>query len=195
MVISAQQIKDLREKTGAGIADVKKALEEANGEFAKAFELIERKLGSAAVKKAGRETGAGLVDAYIHSNHKVGALIEVFCETDFVAKTPAFKEFVHDLALHIAAMRPVYLSIDLVPENLWQAEKAKVAEEVSAMDKPENIKNQIIEGKLNTYFGSLSLLSQPFVKDQDKKIEQVIAEAIGRFGENIKVGNFTRFEV
>ena len=195
MVISAQQIKDLREKTGAGIADVKRALEDAAGDFGKAFELIERKLGSAAVKKAGRETGAGIVDAYIHSNHKVGALIEVFCETDFVAKTPAFKEFVHDLALHIAAMRPVYLSMEQVPENLWQAEKAKVAEEVSAMDKPAQIKEQIIDGKLRTYFGSLSLLSQAFVKDQDKSVEQVVAEAIGKFGENIKIGNFTRFEV
>lgn len=195
MTISAQQIKDLREKTGAGIADVKKALEEADGNFQKAFEIIERKLGSVAIKKAGRETGAGLVDAYIHSNARVGALIEVFCETDFVAKTPAFKEFAHDLALHIAAMRPVYLSLEQVPENLWQAEKAKVEEEVNGMDKPANIKEQIVDGKLKTYFGSLSLLSQPFIKDQDKTIDQILAEAIGRFGENIKIGNFSRFEV
>ena len=150
MAISAQQIKDLREKTGAGIADVKKALEEAKEDMEKAFELIERKLGSSAVKKASRETMAGLVEAYIHTNGRVGSLVEVFCETDFVARNPAFKEFAHGLALHIAAM-------------------------------------QDEEG--------MPLLSQPFVKDQSKTVEQIVAEAIGKFGENIKIGNFTRFEV
>lgn len=195
MVITAQQIKELREKTGAGVSDVKKALEESSGDMEKAFKAIERKLGSAAVKKASRETKAGIIDAYIHSNNRVGVLVEVFCETDFVAKNPMFREFAHDISLQIAAMAPIYASLDSVPKEIWQAEKSRFEEEARGMQKPAHILSEIVDGKLEAYFGAVSLLSQPFVKDQDKTMEEVLNEAIGKFGENIKIGRFVRFEV
>lgn len=194
-MITTQQVKELREKTGAGISDVKKALEESGGDMAKAFAIIERKLGSAAVKKASRETRSGIIDAYVHINARIGVLVELFCETDFVARNPAFKELAHNIAMHIAAMNPVYVSIESVPEEILSAEKKNFEEEVRLIGKPTNIQNEIIDGKLKTHFGSLSLLSQPFVKDQDKTVGDFLNEAIGRFGENIKVGKFVRFEI
>lgn len=148
--ITAEQIKILREKTGAGISDVKKALEESGGNLAQAQERLERKLGSAAMKKAGREIKAGLVEAYVHSNGRIGVLLEVGCETDFVAKNPQFKEFAHDLAMHIAAMDP---------EN------------------------------------KTALLEQPFIKNESKSVGDLLNEAVGRFGENIKIGRFARYEI
>ena len=193
-MISANQIKELREKTGAGVSDVKKALEESGGDMDKAEKLIERKLGGVAAKKASRETRAGLVDAYIHSNGRIGAMVEVFCETDFVARNPAFKEFVHDIAMHAAAMRPLYLSLDTVPEDVWGTEKSRFEEETRGMQKPAEIMEQIVDGKLKSYFGAQTLLEQPFVKDQDKTVGQVLNEAVGRFGENIKIGKFLRME-
>lgn len=195
MIISAHAIKALREKTGAGVSDVKKALEESGGDMEKARVLIERKLGSAAVKKAGRETKAGLIDAYVHSNSRVASLVEIFCETDFVARTPAFKEFVHDIAMHVAAMAPAYLSLEHIPEEIWNAEKARLQEEVRGMHKPKEMMDQIIDGKLKSHFGAQSLLSQPFIKDQDKTVDDILKEAIGRFGENTKIGKFVRFEI
>ena len=194
-MISVSDIKELREHTGAGIADVKKALEESRGDKEKAILWLERKLGSAAVKKASRETMAGIVEIYLHSNGRIGSMAEVFCETDFVARNPAFKELAHDVAMHIAAMNPLYLSLDSVPKEEWDAEKARFEEEAFALGKPEQITRNIVEGKLAAHFGALSLFSQPFVKDQDKKVIDVINEAIGRFGENIKIGRFARFEV
>ena len=194
-MITAQQIKELREKTGAGVSDIKKALEESGGDMERAFKVIERKLGGGAVKRASRETKAGIIDAYIHSNSRVGVLAEVFCETDFVARNPQFKGFAHDIAMHIAAMSPLYPSIDSVPKEIWQAEKSRFEEEARGMNKPANILTEIVDGKLKAYFGAVSLLSQPFVKDQDKTVEEVLNEVIGKFGENIKIGRFVRFEV
>lgn len=194
-MISAQQIKELREKTGAGVSDVKQALEESGGDMAKAEAAIERRLGSAAGKRAGRETRAGVVDAYIHSNARIGVMIELFCETDFVARSPAFVALAHDFALHIAAMNPNYLSIDTVPANLWQAEKERCEGEARKTGKPAAIQEQIVEGKLKAHFGALSLLEQAFVKEQEKTVGAVLNEAIGRFGENIRVGRFVRFEL
>ena len=194
-MVSAKDIKELREKTGAGIADVKKALEESSGDAAKAELWLERKLGSTAIKKASRETKAGIVETYLHSNGRIGSMVELFCETDFVARNPDFKKLAHDLAMHIAAMSPLYMSLDSVPARAWDAEKIRFEEEVAKMDKPENIKNNIVSGKLKTYFGGLSLLSQPFVKDEERAVGDIVNEAIGRFGENIKVGMFARFEI
>lgn len=194
-MISAAQIKELREKTGAGISDIKKALEESGGDMDKAFSIIERKLGSAAVKRAGRSTGAGLVEAYIHSNGRVGTMVELLCETDFVARNPLFKELAHDLAMHVAAMSPAYLTLDSVPTDIWQAEKSNFEAEVKKMGKPAQISEQIVEGKLKTHFGAMTLFEQPFVKVQEKTVGQLLNEAIGRFGENIKVGQFVRFEI
>lgn len=193
--ITAEQIKELREKTSAGISDVKKALEESNGDMKKAESWLERKLGSSALKKADREIKAGLVEAYIHSNGRIGSLVEVGCETDFVARNPQFKEFAHDLSMHVAAMSPVYLSLDKVPQDVWGAEKSRFEEEVRGMNKPANILNEIIDGKLKSHFGAMCLLSQSFVKDQDKTVGDFVNEAIGKFGENIKVGRFVRYEI
>lgn len=195
MVITTQQIKELREKTGAGVADIKKALEENKGDMKKALRRIEERLGGIAEKRAGRDTAAGLVESYIHSNHRVGAMVELLCETDFVARSSDFKELAHDLAMQIAAMRPVYLSLEAVPQELWQAEKSRLVEEVAGLNKPSNIIEEIVEGKLKAYFGPFSLLEQPFVKDQDKTVGAVVKEASGKFGENIKIGKFVRFEV
>ncbi|HEY4497330.1 MAG TPA: elongation factor Ts [Candidatus Paceibacterota bacterium] len=194
MVISAQLIKDLREKTGAGVSDVKKALEESGGDMARALIIIERKLGSVSEKKIGRETKAGIVDAYIHSNGRIGALVELFCETDFVARNPVFKELAHDIALQVAAMRPLYGSFDVIPPDVWEAEKSRFTIEAQTLNKPSAIIAEIIDGKLKAYFGTVTLLEQSFVKDQNKALKDIINEAIGRFGENIKVGRFVRLE-
>ena len=192
---STDQIKELREKTGAGVSDIKKALEESRGDVAKAAEIIERKLGGSALKRAGRDTNSGIIDAYIHSNGRVGVLIEVFCETDFVARNSAFKELAHDLSLHIAAMRPAYLSLEFVPQEVWNSEKARFEEEALGLGKPTHILQEIVDGKLKAHFGGMSLCDQPFVKDQDKTVREILNEAIGKFGENIKIGRFIRFEI
>lgn len=194
-MISADAIKELREKTGAGFSDVKKALEESGGNMEKAFAWLERKLGSLAGKRLGRETHAGLVEAYIHSGSHIGVLVELLCETDFVARNPAFKELAHDVAMHIAAMRPAYAAFDVVPQEVWSAEKSRFEEEIRGLEKPANILEEIIDGKLKAHFGALSLMTQPFVKDQDKTVGEVVNEAIGKFGENIKIGRFVRFEL
>lgn len=194
-MISAQQIKELREKTGAGISDVKKALEESNGDFEKAFGIIERKLGSDSIKRAGRDTSAGVVDSYIHSNGRIGAMVELFCETDFVARNSSFRELAHKIAMHVAAMRPIYFSFDGVPQDVWNVEKSRFEEEARKLGKPSHILEQVVDGKLKAHFSVLSLLTQPFIKEQEKTVEEVIKEAIGRFGENIKIGRFIRFEI
>lgn len=195
MIVTAEQIKALREKTGAGISDVKKALEECGGDIEKAVSWLERKLGSFAVKKSGRDIKAGLVESYVHSNDRIGSLVEIGCETDFVARNPQFKAFAHDIAMHIAAMNPIYLSFDFIPKEVWDAEKSSFEEKVRGTGKPEHILGEIIDGKLKAHFGPMCLLSQQFIKDQDKTIADLINEVIGKFGENIKIGRFVRFEI
>lgn len=194
-MILAQQIRELREKTGAGISDVKRALEECGGDIEKAVFWLERKLGSFAVKKSGRDIKAGLVEAYVHSNNRIGSLVEIGCETDFVARNPGFRAFAHDIAMHIAAMNPVYFSFESIPKEVWTAEKSSVEEKVRGTGKPEHILEEIIDGKLKAHFGPMCLLSQHFIKDQDKTMADLINEAIGKFGENIKIGRFVRFEI
>lgn len=191
----ADKIKILREQTGAGISDIKKALEESNGNLEKALKAIERRLGGLAEKKVGRETHAGLIDAYIHSNGRMGSLIEIFCETDFVSRNAAFKELTHDLAMHVAAMRPAYLSFDAVPPEFWQEEKNRIIEETKSLDKPSHLLAEIVEGKLRAHFSPFIFLEQSFVKGQDKNVGEILKEAIGRFGENIKIGRFVSFEL
>ena len=194
-MITAQQIKELRDKTGAGISDIKQALEASKGDVTRATEIIERKLGVAGTLRAGRVTSAGIIESYIHSNSRMGVLVELLCETDFVARNPLFKEFAHDLALHVAAMRPLYLSLDSIPPDAWAREKDRFAEEAGALKKPQHIIDQIVDGKLKAHFGAETLLEQPFVKDQDKSVGDVINETIGKFGENIRVGRFARLEI
>lgn len=193
-MITAQQIKELRERTGAGISDIKKALEETKGDVEKAILAIDRKFGAAASKKAGRETKAGLVDAYVHGG-RIGVLVEALCETDFVARNPIFREFVHDIAMHVAAMGPLYLSVDNVPADVWQAEKNHFTQETAKLGKPAAIAEQIVDGKLKAHFCAISLMEQPFVKDQNKTAGDALKEMIGKFGENIKIGRFVRLEM
>lgn len=188
-------LKQLRDKTGVSIMLCKKALEEAKGDFDKAMKILERESLKTAAKKIGRETKSGVIDAYIHSNKKVGVLIELRCETDFVAKNELFQKLAHDLAMHIAASNPRFTKKELIPEEIKQEAKKIYEEEASGLNKPKELKEKIIEGKLNTHLDEITLYEQPFVKDQDKKVKEIIEEAILRFGENIEVARFCRFEL
>lgn len=188
-------LKQLRDKTGVSIMLCKKALEEAKGDFDKAMKILERESLKIAAKKIGRETKSGVIDAYIHSNKKVGVLIELRCETDFVAKNELFQKLAHDLAMHIAALNPKFARKELISEEMKTELKTAYEEETAAMNKPKEIINKIIEGKLSAHLDEITLYEQPFVKDQDKKVREVIEEAILKFGENIEVARFCRFEL
>jgi elongation factor Ts len=192
--ISADIIKDLREKTGAGIMECKKALSESNGDFEKAVDILRQKGLSTALKKSGRIASEGLIDAYIHMG-KIGAMVEVNCETDFVARTDDFKDLVRDIAMHVAASNPLYLSRDEVPPDIIEREKAIYRAQVP--DKPPQVVEKIIEGKLEKFYTDMCLVDQIFVKDpeQKKKIKDVITERIAKFGENIVLRRFVRFQL
>ncbi|MDO8499992.1 MAG: elongation factor Ts [bacterium] len=192
-MISVEDIKELREKTGAGISEVRSALMEAKGDKERAMKVLERSLGARGGKKSERATRGGVVDCYIHSDHKIGVLIEVLCETDFVARNVEFKTFVHDVAMHIAATNPLYIRREDVPEDVIRAERRLIEEGVLTMQKPKEILEQIISGKMDSHFKDITLMDQPFVKDPDKTIGQVVLEAAGKFGENIKISRFIRF--
>jgi elongation factor Ts len=195
MAITAKQIADFRAKTGIGMLDCKKALEEAEGNEGKAIEILRKKGIAKAEKKAERETKAGLIDSYIHTNGEIGVLVEVLAETDFVTRNDEFKEFVHDVALQIAAMNPKYISKDQVPAEIVDKEKAIFIEEVKASGKPENIAEKIVEGKVNKYLDEICLLDQPFVKDSTKTIGDLLTEKIAKIGEKIVISRFCRFEI
>jgi len=194
-MISIDQIKSLREKTGISMIECKKALEEANGDENKAIEILKKKGIEVAEKKSGRETKQGIVEAYIHSNRKMGALVEVYCETDFVAKNSQFKELAHNLAMHITAMNPLYLSEEEIPEKIITEEKELLYSQFKDSGKPEKVIEQIVEGKLKKQHEQICLLSQPFIKNPDITIKQLIDEYIAKLGENIRIGKFVRFEI
>jgi len=189
------QIKQIREKTGAGVVDIKKALDEAQGNEEKAIELLRKKGLEKAGKKAGRSAEEGIVASYIHNNGKVGAIIKLLCETDFVARNEEFKELANDIAMHITAMNPQFLKPEDVTEELVMKEKEIWQEQLKNEGKPENIWEKILEGKEKKFREELSLLSQAFVKDPEKKVEELIAEKMAKIGENIQVGNFFRIEL
>ncbi|MBO2531713.1 elongation factor Ts [Planifilum fulgidum] len=195
MAISAAQVKELREKTGAGMMDCKKALTEANGDMEKAIEILREKGLAAAEKKAGRVAAEGLVEAYIHAGGRIGVLVEVNCETDFVAKTEEFRSFVRDIAMQIAAMNPKYVKRDEVPEDVVNKEREILRTQALNEGKPEHIVEKIVEGRLEKYFKEVCLLEQPFIKDGDKTVEQLVKEMIARIGENISIRRFVRFEL
>jgi len=194
-MISIDKIKSLREKTGISMIECKKALEEANGNENKAIEILKKKGIEVAEKKSKRETKQGIVEAYIHSNGKIGVLVEVYCETDFVAKNSQFKELAHNLAMHIAAMNPLYLSEDEIPEKVIAEEKELLYSQFKDSGKPEKIIEQIIQGKLKKQHEQICLLTQPFVKNPDITVKQLIDEYIAKLGENIRIGRFVRFEI
>ena len=193
MAITAEQVKELRDRTGAGIMDCKKILKEAEGNMDKAIELLKQKGMAKAAKKAGRIAAEGLVEAYIH-NGKYGALVEVNSETDFVANNPEFKQFVKDIAMHVAAAAPQYVKREDVPASIVDAEKEAQKAKAVAEGKPEAIAERIVEGRMDKFFSEICLLDQPFVKDPDKTVGQLLTELISKIGENIVIRRFVRFE-
>ena len=195
MEIDAKKVKQLREKTGAGIMDCKKALKEADGDEEKAVEHLREKGLSTAAKKAGREASEGIVDAYIHLGGKVGVLLEINCETDFVAKNDQFKTLARDICLQIAAKKPSYINREQVPEEILNKEKDIIRKQSLSEGKPEKVVEKIVEGKIEKYYEEHCLLEQPFVKDEDKTINEIIIEAVAKLGENIVVRRFSCFEV
>ena len=194
-MISASKVKELRNITGAGMMDCKRALQEVNGDIDKAVELLREKGLAAAAKKAGRIAAEGVVESYIHMGGKIGVLVEVNCETDFVAKTPEFKAFVRDIAMHIAASNPSYLSREDVPQDEIAKEKEILRAQALNEGKPEKIVDKMVEGRIEKYFKENCLLEQPFVKDSDKSNDDIIKEQISKIGENINIRRFTRYEM
>lgn len=195
MSVSAEQVKELREKTGAGMMDCKKALTEANGNMEKAVELLREKGLAAAAKKAGRIAAEGVVEAYIHMGGKIGVLVEINCETDFVAKTDDFKEMARDIAMQIAAYSPLYVSRDEVPAEEVEKEKEIYKQQAMNEGKPENIAEKMVEGRLKNYFKEICLLEQAFIKDGDKTVEQLVNEKIAKIGEKISIRRFVRYQL
>lgn len=195
--IPAKLVKELREATGAGMMDCKKALTETGGDFEAAVTLLRKKGAAAAEKRAGRAANEGMVDSYIHMGGRVGVLLEVNCETDFVARNDKFKEFAHDVALHIAAMNPQYVAADDVPDE-WKATEREIYAE-QAKDIPEQARERAVEGKLAKRLKEIVLLDQEFIKDQAEKkprtIEAMRAQLSGEIGENITIRRFARFEL
>ena len=191
--INAKMVGQLRESTGAGLMDCKKVLVEAEGDFDQAVELLRKKGMATAAKKAGRDASDGLVDAYIHLGGKVGVLVEVSCESDFVAKTDDFKSFVRDIAMHIAATNPVCVSRDEVDPEIVAAER-KVAES-QAEGKPARAIEQIVEGKPNKFLSESCLLEQAFVKDPDQTVQELLTAMIAKMGENMAIKRFARFQI
>ncbi len=195
MAVDAKLVKTLREMTGAGFLECKKALEETGGNLEEAVELLRKKGIAKAAKKAGRETKEGLIHAYIHAGGRVGVLLELNCETDFVARNELFKELANELALQIAAMRPKWVKREDVPKEIVEKEGEIAREAAIAEGKPEHIAEKIAEGKLEKFYKENVLLEQPYIKDDSKTIEELIKEYIAKIGENIQVGRFCRFEI
>ena len=193
--ITAALVKELRERTGAGMMDCKKALSATDGDLEKAIDFLREKGLAAAAKKAGRVAAEGLVEAYIHGGGRIGVLVEVKCETDFVAKTDAFKELVKDIAMHIAATNPSYLKREEVPTAELEHEQAVLAEQARNEGKPEKIIEKMVAGRIEKYYKEVCLMEQPFVKDPDKTISDLITESIAKIGENISIRRFTRYQL
>ncbi len=193
--ISAAKVKELRDLTGAPMMDCKKALTEAGGDMEKAVVILRKKGAATAQKKAARVTSEGSVAQYIHAGGKIGVLVEVNCESDFVARTDDFKELVHDIAMHIAASDPKFVRKEDVTPEAYAREKEIYIAQAVASGKPQNIAEKIVEGKMGKFYEEVCLYEQPFIKDQTISISQVIASKIGKLGENISVKRFARFKV
>lgn len=193
-MVTADMVKQLRERTGAGMMDCKKALTESNGDMEKAIEILREKGLAAAAKKAGRIAAEGVVDAYIHGDGRIGVLVEVNIETDFAAKNEEFKAFVKDVAMQIAASKPEYIRREDVPAHVVEKEKEILRAQALNEGKPEKIVEKMIEGRIEKFFKEICLLEQPFIKDPDKTIQQLLTEKISTIGENINIRRFVRFE-
>ena len=195
MEITASMVKDLREKTGLGMMDCKKALVETSGDLDKAVEYLRKKGILKAAKREGRATTEGRIGSYIHMNGKIGVLVELNCESDFVAKTDQFVELVKDLCMHVAASSPSWVSPEDVPEDVVAKEKEIYMVQAKEAGKPDKILEKIADGKLKKFFSDVCLLEQPFVKDTDKTVGDLIKEKIGQLGENMTIGRFVRYHL
>ena len=194
MAITVDDIKKLKELTGVGLTDAKAALTEADGDFDKALDAMRKKGLTKAEKRGEREAREGIVDSYVHSG-RIGVLVEVNCETDFVAKTDEFKTLVHDIALHISATAPAYISVDDVPAEAEGEKRAEFTEKAASEGKPADIATKIVEGQLKKYFAEKTLLEQPFIKNPDITVGELVKEHISKLGENIVVRQMKRFEL
>lgn len=194
-MITTDIVKQLRDETGVSIMQCKKALEESGGDMEKARHLLRKMSSASSEKKSGRTLGAGIVKSYIHSNQKIGVLVELNCETDFVAQNADFQTLAADIAVHIAGMSPEFVSADNVPESELERIKSYMQEEVANLDKPAEVKEKILEGKLKDYFAEKSLLDQPFVKDPSLTIKQLVDGIVQKTGERVEIGRFVRYEV
>jgi elongation factor Ts len=195
MSIPAADIKTLREKTGAGILDCRKALEETKGDIEKAITVLREKGMADAEKRRGRETSNGVLELYSHIDGRVGVMVEVNCETDFVARTPEFQELAHEIALQVAAMSPLWVTEDDVPADFLKAEQDIAKKRALEEGKPENVIDRIVEGRINKYLDETCLLRQEYIRDESKTVDELIKETIVAIGENISVRRFVRWEV
>ena len=190
--ISAEKVKELRERTGAGFMDCKNALVETDGDIERAIVLLRERGLAAAAKKAGRDAREGLVSSYIHTGGRVGVLIEVNCETDFVARTDDFQKLVKDLAVQVAGMAPLYVDAESIPAEVLETKKAELLKDESVQKKPEAIRPQIVEGQLKKWYSQVCLYDQPF-RDEERSVRDLVVEKISTIGENIRVRRFTRY--
>lgn len=197
MASTIEKIKQLREETAAGMMDVKNALEESGGDLDGARRVLRERGQALAAKKSSREASEGLIDAYVHFNGRVGVLVEVNCETDFVARTPEFREFAHNVALHVASAQPQPLAVaqEDIPAEELEEERRIVEKQVAEMGKPEEIARRIVEGRMQKWISERALLTQPFVKDPDRTVGDLLQETIQKVGENIVVRRFTRYAI
>ncbi|MBU0663875.1 MAG: translation elongation factor Ts [Proteobacteria bacterium] len=195
MNITSQMVKDLRDKTGAGMMDCKKALSENAGDMEKAIDFLRQKGLAVAAKRAGRATSEGVVETYIHAGGKLGVMVELNCETDFVAKTDDFREFARDVAMHIAAANPVSLSRDDVPADIVERERQIYVQQAIESGKPESIAEKMVTGKIDRFLSEICLLEQQFVKNPEKSIQDMLTELVGKMGENVSIKRFARFQV
>ncbi|MDR1458186.1 MAG: translation elongation factor Ts [Puniceicoccales bacterium] len=191
--INAKLVNELRGRTGAGFGDCKKALVEANGNMEEAINVLRKNGAASAAKKASRQACEGIVDTYIHNGNKIGVILELNCETDFVAKNSDFKQLAHDICLHVAASSPLFIAKEDVPMDMLEQEKEIAA--AQAADKPANAIEKIVSGKIDKWLNQVCLLNQPFIKDPNKTISDLLTDHISKIGENIKIGRFARFRI
>lgn len=195
MAITAADVAKLRQLTGVGMMDAKKALEETSGDIEKAIEELRKRGAAKAAKKADRETGEGRVHCYMHGNGKIGVMVEILCETDFVARNEAFVELCNDVAMHIAAMSPLYVSREEVPADVLEKEKAILSEQMANEGKPADMIEKIVEGKLSKFYEDMCLLEQRFIKDEDLTIQKFLESKIASLGENMRIARFSRMQI
>ena len=195
MEITAELVRDLRQRTGIGVMECKEALRESRGDVEKAIEILRKKGHARAQAKASRAATEGIVGSYVHMNSRIGVLVELNCESDFVARNTEFQELAREIAMQIAASWPRYVSSDEIPDEVLDAEKAIIRAQLDEMKKPPEIMEKIVQGKLGKYFEEVCLLDQPYIRDDKLKVRDLVTQAIAKIGENIKVRRFARFEI